>query len=102
HYHHGEAVSLGMVAAARLAAEAGRCDGELVDQLVALLDRIGLPTAADDLPPTAELMDAMMHDKKVADGRVRLVLPDRMGAVSVVKDTPASAIERAWETLRTK
>jgi 3-dehydroquinate synthase len=100
HYHHGEAVALGMVAATRLAADAGRCPRELLDRTVALLDRIGLPTRAGDLAPTDQLMDAMTLDKKVAGGKIRLVLPDRLGAVSIVNDTPAEAIRRAWDSLR--
>lgn len=99
-YEHGEAVSLGMIAAARLAADAGRCPRELVDRLTQLLGRIGLPTRAANLPTTAVLMDAMRVDKKVAGGRIRLVLPDRMGAVSIVADTPDAAIAAAWDAVR--
>lgn len=102
HYHHGEAVSLGMVAATRLAAAAGRCPASLVPRLVKLLDAIGLPTHADDLPPTADLMQAMRLDKKVASGKIRLVLPDRLGAVSITDATPDHAIHDAWESLRRK
>lgn len=100
HYHHGEAVSLGMVAATRLAVDAGRVDSNMLDRTVNLLDAIGLPTSADDLAPTDKLIEAMQLDKKVADGRIRLVLPDRMGAVSVVNDTPTAAIAAAWDSLR--
>src|SRR5690606_16666135 len=64
HYHHGEAVSLGMTAAARVAADVGRCDAAVAARLVDLLGRIGLPTHAADLPPTPALMDAMLLDKK--------------------------------------
>ncbi len=100
HYEHGEAVSLGMVAATRLAVSAGRVPGDLLDRLVALLNRIGLPTRAPDLAPTPVLIESMRLDKKVAGGRIRLVLPDRLGAVSMVSDTPDDAIAAAWETLR--
>jgi 3-dehydroquinate synthase len=99
-YRHGEAVSLGMVAAARLAAECGRCDSSVVDRLVALLKKTGLPTSANDLPATGKLMTIMRSDKKVADGRVRLVLPDSLGAVSIVSDTPDDAVAEAWDSLR--
>lgn len=99
HYHHGEAVSLGMVAAANLAAELGRCDSELPQRLIQLLQRIGLPTHAADLPATEQLIAAMELDKKVAAGRIRLVLPDRIGAVSIVDDVPLEAIRTAWQSL---
>ena len=99
-YLHGEAVSLGMVAATRLAAEVGRCEHGLVSRLVALLEKIGLPTSADDLPGNDKLLGIMHSDKKVADGKIRLVLPDRMGAVSIVTDTPESDVAMAWDSIR--
>ncbi len=99
-YHHGEAVSLGMVAATKLAVAAGRCDTSVLDRLTALLEKIGLPTSAPDLPATDMLIDSMRLDKKVAGDKIRLVLPDRMGQVSVVDDTPAEAIAAAWDGLR--
>lgn len=99
-YLHGEAVSLGMVAAARLAVDTGRCGADVVDQLVKLLDKLGLPTSANDLPANDKLMTIMRSDKKVADGKVRLVLPDRLGAVSIVNDTPDDAVAKAWDSLR--
>lgn len=99
-YLHGEAVSLGMVAAARLASACGRCDAGVVDRLTALLIKIGLPTSANDLPANDRLMSIMRSDKKVIDGRVRLVLPDKLGAVSIVNDTPDDAVAGAWDSLR--
>lgn len=100
-YHHGEAVSLGMVAAASLAAQTGRCEPSVPEKLTRLLDRIGLPTRSDKLVPTDTLLESMRLDKKVADGRLRLVLPDRMGAVSIVDSTPDTAVAAAWEAIRT-
>ena len=95
---HGEAVSLGMVAATKLAVDAGRCDGKLLKRLTALLEKIGLPTKAE-LASVNDLMDAMLLDKKVKDDRIRLVLPDRMGQVSIVDQTPRNAIEAAWSAV---
>ena len=99
-YSHGEAVSLGMVAAARLAVDAGRCDASVHDKLVALLERIKLPTTSDRLADDEALLNVMRSDKKVSAGRVRLVLPDAMGAVRVVNDTPDAAVRAAWAALR--
>ena len=99
-YAHGEAVSLGMVAATTLAVSTGRCDASLLDRMIALLDRIGLPTSSDQLADTDLLMGIMQTDKKVKDGQVRLILPDRLGAVSIVNDTPAEQIVAAWDALR--
>lgn len=102
HYHHGEAVALGMVAAAHVGVATGRIGADVLDRLMGLLNRIGLPTRADDLAPTPRLVEAMQLDKKVTDGKVRLVLPDKIGAVTIVDDTPADAIAAAWDFIRTK
>ena len=99
-YAHGEAVSLGMVAATTLAVATGRCDAALLERLVGLLDRIGLPTSSDQLADTELLLSIMQTDKKVKDGQVRLILPDRLGAVSIVNDTSADQIAAAWDALR--
>ena len=99
-FHHGEAVALGMVAATTLAVNIGRCDKSVLHDLVSLLERIGLPVRAGNLPGTAVLMEAMTLDKKVASGVIRLVLPVRMGEVVVVKDTPLAEIAKAWEAIR--
>lgn len=99
-YSHGEAVSLGMVAATRLAVDAGRCDAAVYDKLAALLERIGLPTQSDRLADDDVLLAVMHADKKVRGGKLRLVLPDRLGAVSVVDDTPEDAVRAAWKSLR--
>jgi len=99
-YKHGQAVALGMVAATRLSVDAGRCEAALLARLVALLDRLGLPTSSDCLAATDDLMRVMGSDKKVKDGRVRLVLPEAMGRVAIVDDAPKAAVEAAWAALR--
>ncbi len=99
-YHHGEAVSLGMVAATRLAVDRDFCERGVLDKLIELLDRIGLPVTPRTLAPTHVLLDAMRRDKKVTEGRLRLVLPQRLGAVTVVSDIPDHLIINAWDHLR--
>lgn len=80
---HGEAVAIGMHMAARLAVQLGRIDGSLALRQQRLLELLELPThyaAADPL----ELWQAMQHDKKVEHGRLRFILPDRLGHVELV------------------
>lgn len=87
HFLHGEAVSLGMVAAARLACRLGRIDQELVDRQDRLLTSLGLPidvaATTRDLP-TADLLAIMRRDKKSIGGKLRFVLPTRLGHVELV------------------
>lgn len=96
---HGEAVSLGMVAATKMAADIGMCPAELAGQITELLRAIGLPVTAK-LPNTATLMDAMMLDKKVKDARIRFVLPTRMGEVVIRNDVAPESVEAAWRHIR--
>lgn len=99
-FSHGEAVALGMVAATRLAADIGLCDADLPRRLIDLLARVGLPTYAHELPPNGHLLDVMRLDKKVADGRIRLILPDRLGHVVVRNDIAEEQIAQAFNSLR--
>jgi len=84
---HGEAVSIGMVAASRLAEQLGRVDRRFAERQCRLLQRLRLPVAMPTLAPDA-LLAAMRLDKKVAHGRLRFVLPARMGHVELVADVP--------------
>jgi len=79
---HGEAVAIGMVQEADLARHLGRCSLDVVERQRVLLRRAGLP---DALPAVTfnRLWAAMQHDKKVAQGRVFCVLPERIGRVVI-------------------
>jgi 3-dehydroquinate synthase len=82
---HGEAVAIGMVCAARLAERLGRTDQALTDRLRRLLQALELPCCLPDADET-RLVQAMRSDKKVEHGRLRFVLPSRMGHVELVPD----------------
>lgn len=93
---HGEAVSIGMVCAARLARLLGRVDGGFESRQRRLLEQLSLPTR---IPPLNqdELVAAMRHDKKVEHGKLRFVLPSRMGAVELVGDVDERQVRLAME-----
>jgi len=80
---HGEAVAIGMLCASRLAERLGRIDAALTERQHALLTALGLPVDVPDLD-RQQIVDNMMHDKKVEHGRLRFVLPSRMGHVELV------------------
>ncbi|QDU72501.1 3-dehydroquinate synthase [Mucisphaera calidilacus] len=97
---HGEAVALGMVAATRMAIAMKICHPSLEHQVVDLLEALGLPTWEDDLPVTALLMKVMAIDKKVADSRIRFVLPTKLGEVIITSDPTPELVAEAWDSLR--
>jgi 3-dehydroquinate synthase len=85
-YRHGEAVSIGMVAAARLAHKSGLCGKEPPARVEALLSALGLPVKfPSNLNPDA-VLSAMALDKKSEGGKVKMVLPVRIGEVVITGD----------------
>lgn len=74
-YTHGEAVSVGMVFAAHVAAEVGITDGGLVDRHLEVLASLGLPVAPNAPAPEFErVLSAMRHDKKSRRGLTMVLL----------------------------
>lgn len=82
---HGEAVSLGMVLAARAAARwLTAADVTLESRLVRLLRRLGLPTDVGRyVEQTEEMVRLMMQDKKVSGKTLRFILPLQPGHVVI-------------------
>ncbi len=88
---HGDAVAMGMVVAARLAADLGRCSPEVGQRIVTLLDRLGLPTTIPGHNPET-VWAVMTSDKKKQGDRMRFVLPLGIGQVDVFDDIPRQAV----------
>jgi 3-dehydroquinate synthase len=82
---HGEAVAAGMVCASRLAEARGLVGPDTTARQVRLLEAFGLPTAPGPWPAD-DLLAAMRLDKKAVAGRMRFVLPRRLGEVAVFED----------------
>ena len=82
-YQHGEAVAIGMVAAARLASHLGLADKTVHGRIKDLVTRAALPS---EMPshPLASLMSAMKQDKKVKEQQIYFVLPTEIGKVTIV------------------
>lgn len=78
---HGEAVAIGLIAAARLAIKARIARPDLLDKLVAKTRELGLPTEIPAHLDRDEMRQALSHDKKRKDGIVRFVLPADLGDV---------------------
>lgn len=81
---HGEAVAIGMVAAAKISLQEGCCEKEDLQRIESLLSRLNLPV----VPPKFSLEDyvtAMLHDKKVREGQLTLVLNCGIGRVQLKK-----------------
>jgi shikimate kinase/3-dehydroquinate synthase len=88
---HGEAVAIGMVAAARISAELGRAEPSLPGRIEAALAAWGLPVRC---PPfgVGEIWEAMAHDKKRRGRSQRWVLPHAIGHVEVADAVPRQVV----------
>ncbi len=88
---HGEAVSIGMICASRLAEKLGRVSADVTQRQLQLLKALHLPTEV----PTAlqgqpdAILRCMMLDKKTESRELRFVLPDRLGHVETVRGVTA-------------
>jgi 3-dehydroquinate synthase len=85
HWLHGEAVAAGMICASRLAERLGLIQPDLTQRQQNLLVRLGLPVAPDRWE-VDDLIAVMRQDKKSLAGKLRLVLPTRLGEVTMVED----------------
>ncbi len=81
-YKHGEAVALGMLYEAKIANRMGLCDKDVMERLKDLILRSGLPTKLPDISAD-KIIEAMQVDKKVREEKIRIVLPEAIGRVSL-------------------
>jgi 3-dehydroquinate synthase len=94
---HGEAVAFGMAVEAQLAAARGLLTPELLERMLALLRRVGLPTTARELPTEIDagrLLAATERIRLIRGGGYRFVLPVDLGETLIADDvTPAELHE---------
>ncbi len=96
---HGEAVSIGMEVAARIAVSRGLLSVEDALCQRQLLQELGLPIHCSGLDTEAALM-AMQRDKKVRAGRMRWVLPTRIGHAEIYDDIPLGMVRDAIDAVQ--
>ena len=96
---HGEAVSIGMMAATKTAVALGLCDRTVEGRLAILLQRFGLPTCYEGYG-AREIWEAMATDKKKRGKKLRFVLPKAIGEVVVTDQAPQAAVLGALGKLR--
>jgi 3-dehydroquinate synthase len=98
-FSHGQSVALGMCAAGFVSQKLGYITAGELGQIVATIRSANLPAAGMKLDVDA-VFDAMAFDKKVKDGRIRLVLLEKIGKAIVRDDMPGELIREALESIR--
>lgn len=78
-YLHGEAVSIGMVMAAKLSKDEGNLSHEETLRVESILSKADLPISINKTIDSEALITAMSLDKKSIDGKIRLVLLKSLG-----------------------
>ncbi|MDB6025149.1 MAG: 3-dehydroquinate synthase [Verrucomicrobiales bacterium] len=95
-YLHGEAISIGQIAAAKISAELTGLSPKEVQRIDVLFQRAGLPTKINlNSTQRQKLFAAMRLDKKVSQGEIKFVLAERIGSVKWGQQVPQEAIERS-------
>ena len=90
---HGEAIAIGMCAAAELGVELGVFPSRQFERVVGLIRSMGLPTRARRVSRRA-VLQALRYDKKFIHGRPRWVVPRRIGRVVVTEAVPERMVRR--------
>jgi len=90
---HGEAVAIGMRAAAQIACDVGILNQADAARQAALLRDLRLPQAAQ--AAREQIIDRLAVDKKRAGSRQRWILAERVGAATIRNDVPADVVQRA-------
>ena len=93
---HGEAVALGMIAEARLAARLGYAGDDVAADLSTVLRQYDLALGVPQFD-LERARQALWHDKKIAAGQLRLPLVPRLGEFILRDDVPVSALVQSLE-----
>jgi 3-dehydroquinate synthase len=96
---HGAAVSIGLVAAARLSARMGLCDADLATRVEAVLSRLKLPTRYSGHSPD-QVWEAMGTDKKRRGKTLRFILLRDVGDPLVTDQVSRQDVRAVLESVR--
>ncbi len=98
-YLHGEAVAIGMMAAAVISERLDMINNELLDRQRRVLESYDLPTSAIGLN-IDEIIDATKSDKKSRGGTIRWVLLEGPGQATTRTDVPEEIVREAVQSIR--
>ncbi len=96
---HGEAVSLGIVAACAISMKKAGLPADQRNAIVSLLQRYELPTRLPPTFPREKIFDALKFDKKFEDGKIRFVVTPRIGLARVTSAVTLDDIREAVSQL---
>ncbi|MFC1909741.1 3-dehydroquinate synthase [Chloroflexota bacterium] len=89
---HGEAVAIGMIAAARISNSMGILDKEASKRMEELIRQAGLPTRIPSLK-IDNILQSMKHDKKIQSGKFKFILARAIGEVYITDEVSPQLVE---------
>jgi 3-dehydroquinate synthase len=92
YYTHGEAIAIGMTAAARISLAINATDHETTQSQETIIKKAGLPTTIDQPTPPADILYNLNKDKKRHDEKVNWILPRRIGEVFMTEDVQPDVV----------
>jgi 3-dehydroquinate synthase len=97
-YLHGEAVAIGACQAADLSLRKGWLNESDVARIIALFKRAGLPVHPPEYIDSDRFLELMAVDKKNVDGRIRVILLEKIGMATLPVDVPREQLEMTLKT----
>jgi 3-dehydroquinate synthase len=97
---HGQAVSIGMVGAAKISQKLDYLDGSACTRIIELIRQYNLPIEVPAGMETDQIMAFMASDKKAVAGQVHFVLVKEIGVPFVTADIPSDVVVKTIEELQ--
>lgn len=97
---HGEAVAIGTMIAAELSLELGFLTREDVNKIKNIMKNFGLPGSIPEGMTAEVFLDFMGRDKKILDGKMRLILLKSIGDAVIYEDAPREKIIKAIDACK--
>ena len=91
---HGEAVAAGIIIASKVAGAKNWMSTSEISRIEALTRRFDLPVEAPDNMDYSDFLRHMKHDKKVAAGAIRFILPQGIGKAVVTSDVDEKLLKQ--------
>ena len=91
---HGEAVALGMLAATTIAVKRGYAEPSFFERLRNVINKSNLPVRTRN-SGLERILHAMSFDKKVSEGKLHFVLPEKIGRMRIVNDVTEKEVSDA-------
>ncbi|SFK99730.1 3-dehydroquinate synthase [Brevibacillus centrosporus] len=95
--NHGEAISIGICLAAKVAERLGIAESGLMSRTARLIQAYHLPTEWPSHCDPADVLEVMRRDKKALGGKITLILPRAIGQAEVMKEVDESVLQQVMQ-----